>query len=410
MTETMPVADGARCPFPHGGDDRRTAAVAGHGSGPAIDKKSDGTWLIRSFSLARQILKSTKTRQAGFSAELWDYLPKSIKRPVIFLEGSVHTTMRKATVRYFTPKAVAENYHAPMSALSDRLVAELKAKGSADMDLLGLKLAMTMTAQIVGLTESSISGMARRLGAMTHPVSVSKSNPLFGLVTLLKGRWNSIMFWLCDVRPAVRARQKKPREDVISHLISLGYTDSEILSEAATYGPAGMATTREFMSVALWHLLDRREIKERFLVSSDEEKRSILEEILRLEPVVSHIERRALEDIELDHDGGTVVVPKGTFIRIDTRGANHDESAAGACPFSLDPDRNTTTKMTRALLTFGDGIHRCPGSYVALQESAIFLSKLLSVPNLRIAKAPTLTYNPQVGYEVRHFKVTTEPT
>ena len=68
MNNTVTVAEGAKCPFPHGGDDRRTAAVAGYGPGPAIDKKSDGTWLIRSFSLARQILKSTKTRQAGFSA------------------------------------------------------------------------------------------------------------------------------------------------------------------------------------------------------------------------------------------------------------------------------------------------------------------------------------------------------
>jgi len=390
------------------GDDRRTAAVAGHGSGPVIDKKSDGTWLIRNFSLARQILRSTHTRQAGFSAELWDYLPKSIKRPVIFLEGTVHNNMRKGTTRFFAPRAVAENYQAPMTALSDRLVAGFVARGSADMDILGLELAMTMTAQIVGLTESSIFGMARRLDRMSHP-AMSKSNPFFGLATLLRGRWIAMMFWLCDVRPAVRSRRKKPREDVISHLISLGYRDSEILSEASTYGPAGMATTREFMSVALWHLLDRPALKERFLASSDEEKRSILEEILRLEPVVSSIERRALDDIELHHDGEAVVVPKGTFIRIDTRAANHDESGAGACPFSLDPNRTVTTNMTRALLTFGDGIHRCPGSYVALQESVIFLSKLLSVPNLRIAKAPKLTFNPQVGYEIRQFKITTEP-
>ena len=55
-------------------------------------------------------------------------------------------------------------------------------------------------------------------------------------------------------------------------------------------------------------------------------------------------------------------------------------------------------------MSFGDGHHRCPGSFVALQESDIFLQKLLALPNLRIERAPDLGWNDTVkGYELRNF-------
>jgi cytochrome P450 len=270
-------------------------------------------------------------------------------------------------------------------------------------------MAMEMTALIVGLTETKLSKLAKRLEKSVSPVRFPKGNPLYPLVVLAYGRINSVIFYFQHVRPAIRARRAQPREDVISHLLSLGYDNQSIMIECATYGAAGMSTTREFMTLAIWHLLDRPELKARFMAATVEEKRSILEEILRLEPVVSQIERRALADIELNHRGEKVIIPKGTMIRIDTRGANHDETASGACPLSLNPDRKIDANTTRALLTFSDGNHRCPGSYVALQESAIFLTKLLEIPGLRIARAPKVTRNMQVGYELRGLTLTTSP-
>jgi cytochrome P450 len=251
--------------------------------------------------------------------------------------------------------------------------------------------------------------MARVLDKAVSPVRLSRKNPLFPIVTLVRGRITSMKLFFFHVKPAIKARRKEPREDVISHLISLGYDDPSILIECSTYAPAGMSTTREFMSLAIWHILDRPELKARFLASTDEEKRTILEEILRLEPIVSQIDRRALDDVEVTHEGKKMVIPKGSLIRLDTRSANHDEAAAGACPFSLNPDREIDANTTRALLTFSDGNHRCPGSYIALQESAIFLTKLLEIPDLRYVKAPKITRNPQVGFEVRDLILTTKP-
>ena len=58
------------------------------------------------------------------------------------------------------------------------------------------------------------------------------------------------------------------------------------------------------------------------------------------------------------------------------------------------------------MLSFGDGAHRCPGSFIALQETDIFLRRLLALDGLRIERAPTLTWNELVaGYELRHFRI-----
>ena len=51
-------------------DDRKTAAVAGELQRcPALSHRPDGTVEIGSFSVARQLLRSNATRQAGFRAE-----------------------------------------------------------------------------------------------------------------------------------------------------------------------------------------------------------------------------------------------------------------------------------------------------------------------------------------------------
>ena len=55
---------------------------------------------------------------------------------------------------------------------------------------------------------------------------------------------------------------------------------------------------------------------------------------------------------------------------------------------------------------FGDGAHRCAGLYVAIQESDIFLQRLLALENLSIQRAPDIGWNgATTGYELRNFIV-----
>jgi cytochrome P450 len=86
------------------------------------------------------------------------------------------------------------------------------------------------------------------------------------------------------VKPAIRARRRRPSADVISQLLQQGFNDLEILTEALTYAAAGMATTREFITMAAWHLLDEPDLRNRYLIAERVEREAILHEILRLDP------------------------------------------------------------------------------------------------------------------------------
>jgi cytochrome P450 len=212
-----------------------------------------------------------------------------------------------------------------------------------------------------------------------------------------------LMFYLFDVRPAIRARRRKGGEDLISHLIGQGYSDREILTECVTYGAAGMATTREFIVMAALRLLEHENLRTRFLAASEAEQIAILDEVLRLEPVVSTLKRRAERDLTFDTKAGPVVIPAQTVVEIDVRAANRDPAAAGACPHDFDPDRVREAKVSPSVMGFGDGPHRCPGAAVALQETAIFLTRLFGIPRLRLEQAPARSSNAlTASYELRN--------
>jgi cytochrome P450 len=118
--------------------------------------------------------------------------------------------------------------------------------------------------------------------------------------------------------------------------------------------------------------------------------------------VVGALYRRTERKLKLEGEGGTTI-PAGTLVKIDVRATNTNPVAAGGCPFQLDADRHVmASKASSSLMSFGDGPDRCPGASVALQETAIFLDRLLRVPNVHLVCAPKVGWNPLISsYELR---------
>ena len=137
----------------------------------------------------------------------------------------------------------------------------------------------------------------------------------------------ALNFYYRDVRPAIRARRLARRDDIISHLLDENYSDRAIMIECMTYAAAGMVTTREFIVMAAWHLLERDALRARFLAGTDEQQLSILEEILRLEPVASMLSRRAVEEIP--------------------------NSASGSMPPGSNPEPPHSSQLTSTFRTYG---------------------------------------------------------
>jgi cytochrome P450 len=398
----------AKCPIDHSAISEQKTVRNVELRGPAIEQDEQGTWHVRSFNLARTILRSPDTRQAGFNAEMITNIPGQSNQPILYQEGKAHQLQRKQTARFFTPKTVSDNYRQLMEKLSDELVARLKRKKEVDLSRLTMGLAVRVAGEIVGLTDSRLPGMDKRLEAFFENDFEQGKGSLFERVKLLLNQHSMLTFFYLDVKPAIEARKKHPKQDVISHLLEQKYSDSEILIECVTYGAAGMITTREFISAAAWHLLEQPALRARYIAAPEEERHEILHEILRLEPIVGNLQRWTTKDITVKVDEQEITIPENALINVHLHGANSDENVVGDFPHVVYPDRTINgDNIPTMIMSFGDGVHRCPGAYVAIQETDIFLSRLLALDNLRIKQKPCVTWSELVtGYEIRDFLIT----
>ncbi|NTV37472.1 MAG: cytochrome P450, partial [Anaerolineaceae bacterium] len=133
----------------------------------------------------------------------------------------------------------------------------------------------------------------------------------------------------------------------------------------------------------------------------------LLHEILRLEPVVGRLYRRAATDLQIETGGETVTIPAGAMIDMDLGAINADARVVGAEPLNLNADRPMEKGVPGSVMGFGSGPHRCAGEHIAIAETDVFLQKLLAIPGLTIEKAPKLGHNDTIkGYELREFWLT----
>jgi cytochrome P450 len=389
-----PLADSASaCPFEPSRDERKSARIAAERV--TFDPSAQ---VVSRFSFARDVLRNALAKQAGANSDQVD-TGNPDHAPVFYLDGEAHRRKRGTIARLFTPTAVTTRYRAVMERTTDELLARLKAAGEARLDVLSLELAVTVAAEIVGLTNSDYSSMASRIGA-TLGSSVPSALPR-GLARLLRPllfRFHALNFFYRDVRPAIAARRRTRREDLISQLLDEKYSNKAIMIECMTYAVAGMVTTREFIVMAAWHLFERDALRARFVAGDEADQLAILDEILRLEPVAAVLQRRAAEDMGIGSD----TVPAGTLLAIDIRAVNADESATGPCPHALDPDRAKRQKAAAGYLSFGYGSHRCPGSQVAMHETRVFLERLMRIPGIRLVRQPEIGWSEMLmAYELR---------
>lgn len=364
---------------------------------PRVEKDGD-LWRIRSLEVARQVLRARHgTTQAGFTAEA---IPQGFLKnhPILFSDGPLHDEQRSKVARFFAPRIVATRYQELMDTAADAVISEAEKQDSFELDELSLYFTVEVTAEVVGLTNSRVKPMSRRLVKFFNQPAFDITRKDLGrtnkqwIQAALNGLWPVVRFWFADVRPAIRARRKHPQEDVISHLISEGYAGMDILVEATTYGTAGMVTTREYICMAAWHLLRNDALRSRYLIAGEKERHAILHEIIRLEPVVGHIYRRAQTDIEITDGDESWTIEKGELIDLYIRHANADPQAVGDEPLNLCPERELPRGVNETVMSFGDGAHKCPGQHLAISESDALLTRLL-------AREVTIVSEPRMGWD-----------
>lgn len=379
-------------------------------TGPGVERAA-GIWRIRSHAAARQLLQARGgTSQAGFTAE---FIPTGFLKhhPILISDGPLHDEQRRLVGRFFAPKVVHGRYLPLMEQSAEDLVSAAVMRGDCVVDELALLYSVEVTRQVVGLTNSSVKGLARRLVGFFNQPPFDITKPGLGrsrrqwAMAAVNGLGPILRFHLADVRPAIRARRRNPGDDVVSHLIAQGYTDPDILVECLTYATAGMVTTREFIAMALWHLLTTPALLEDYRAGIRERRLAVLEEIIRLEPVVGHLYRRMQQAWTITDGDRSFTLAPGDLVDVFVRETNTDPQAMGADPGSLCPARPLAKGIHAAGLSFSDGSHRCPGQSLALLETDVLIMRLLR-EDPAVVREPRVGWDDLIsGYRLREFEL-----
>jgi cytochrome P450 len=365
-----------------------------------IDKDQNGEWHLRGFLETRQLMLMDVT-QAGFSAELVLALPGNMVRPVLFVDGEEHLDQRREIAKFFTPTRNA--HHQPiMDNHADRVVAEFKRVGKADLHEMATATATGVVAEVVGLTNSTRTGMAKRIERIldiSSAIEVQKSRSPRNLLIIGYLQWLMFKFWLLDVRSAIKARRQQPQTDVISHMLQHNAPTIAIMAECVTYSIAGMTTTRELTALALWHCMCRPDLRA-IMTGDDREARfRLLYEIIRVEPVIGELHRRTQTDLAIESEGQAITIPAGSLIHFHIHDINTDARVVGEKPALLGLERSLEKRTP------------CPGEFLAIAQVDTLVHRLLKIDSLRIEREPSHHFNPTVGTnEFKGFIISCNPS
>src|ERR1700727_481890 len=292
-----------------------------------------------------------------------DELPFSDQLPT--LDPPTHTNHRSLLMRLITPKRLKENEDA-MWALADQAVDDFLAPGHGEFikgfaspftllviaDLPGVPLE-DRDKFVKGIRDHSGGGVG---GTGKESLAHSPLEFLYGLFS-----------------DYVQDRRAEPRDDVLTGLATATFPDGsppdvgDVARVAANVFSAGQETTVRLLGASLQTLGERADIqaerrKGRSLISN------FIEESLRHESPVKG-------DFRLNRvpvNTGGVDLPAGTTVMIVQAAANRAPRRFED-PATFDPAR----KNARQHISFGRGIHSCPGAPLARAETREAIERLL---------------------------------
>jgi cytochrome P450 len=177
----------------------------------------------------------------------------------------------------------------------------------------------------------------------------------------------------------VRDRQVHPRDDYLTRLAGMkiegrALDDDDYVVLLAAFLGAGHHSTTSAMASLIYEVFSRPVVRD--LLIADPSKIPVaVEEVLRLRPPFFGFFRRTTKPAEV---GGTPI-PAGQDVYVGWAAANRDPKTFDS-PTDLKLDRATNRHMT-----FGFGIHTCPGASLARMELRVALEELLRrVPDLSV--------------------------
>lgn len=230
---------------------------------------------------------------------------------------------------------------------------------------------------LMGIHEASKVADVRRtaiamFAAMGDPEAFGKRQAEFGAVAVSE----------------IHARQENPRDDFLTYLAGIEVEgrkldDDDYVVLLAAFLGAGHHSTTSAMASMIYEVFSRPELRDELRADPGKIPKAI-EEVLRLHPPFFGFFRRTTKDVEVQG----VKMPRGQDVYVGWAAANRDPQMFDN-PASLDIDRPNPRHMS-----FGFGIHNCPGAPLARMELRLLAEELLEIlPDLElVGRAPEYAF------------------
>ena len=183
--------------------------------------------------------------------------------------------------------------------------------------------------------------------------------------------------------PEVHARRAQPRDDFLTRLADIEVEgrrldDDDYVVLFAAFLGAGHHSTTSAMASLIWAIFSRPELKARIMADRGLIDAAV-EEALRLHPPFFGFFRRTTCPVEVNG----VAIGAGEDVYMGWAAANRDPEQFA------EPDRFDIDRPNLKHMSFGFGIHTCPGAALARMELRILLEEVLdSLPDLAIDGPP----------------------
>ncbi len=294
-----------------------------------------------------------------------DELPMSDQLPTF--DPPVHTDHRALLMRLITPKRLKENEEF-MWRLADRQLDTFLDDGRCEfIGQFAAPFAMLVIAELLGVPEEDHAKFEEALLRAPHQRGAVGSTDKDTLaLTPLQYLYEQFTAYVED-------RRRAPRDDVLTGLATATFPDGstpeviDVVRVAANLFAAGQETTVRLLSSAVKILAEDHELQD-LLRRQRDQIPNFIEETLRFESPVKGDFRLSRVPTRL----GETELPAGTTVMLLNAAANRDPGHFED-PSTFRVDRANA----RTHLSFGRGIHTCPGAPLARAEARVSLERLL---------------------------------
>ncbi len=311
---------------------------------------------VLGFDEVVQVLRDNETYSNAVYA---DVVGMVMGRTILQMDEPEHRKVRALVASSFRSKMLERWEEELVAVVVNELIDSFAERGRSDLVReLTFNFPVQVIARILGLPRTDYPRFQRWALELTS-VAANWERGIAASVALRD--------YFVDV---MAERRAAPGDDLISDLVraevdGVRLSDEEIYSFLRLLLPAGVETTyRASGSLLLALLNDRTQLgalyRDRSLYAQ------AFEEVLRWEPPVTLILRRATCDTEL----AGVPIDEGADIALMIGAANRDERKYA------DPDRYDLFREQRQHVGFGFGVHVCLGMHLARMESRVAVNTL----------------------------------